>query len=614
MMLALVGVMLTNVAILSLLSNNGAFDSNGLSYPMSAGTPDVGNWTSRYSPSGSNPTVYEHNVSRPFGVCHGEPWMNYATNYNIQWNRKDHAWGWVEPYNGTFCFNGITIEDEPYKKAEIKGNYNLTLRYYEFNRTAGNTVYAYLDTDTARITNYFDYFINATTIKLKFIVPVGRMILLTYNKSVSTAQYIKYMENYIFDHNATKMNYLPILDYSNSYLYNLFQADFNAAGFYGSVGSYIPPKATWNWLRFVSRTVNRYKNYTDTWEIWNEANNAYTPEQWNHFLLNITLGAAKIIRSIDPTAKIYIGGLGGTREFEFLEAIFTILLSNPAHPEYRNYFDGIAFHPYVRIPELLMYEKMDGYFPILNKYNWTREFGKEFIITEIGMETNTSSSATLTPNNQYEQAMRVVKSMTVAADVGTSIFIWYCYQDDGSWITTQDYQNGEWFYGIFEYDLTPKLGAYAFNITSHLLSDSIARRGALRYQSDLSLFAPNEHVYGYSFRQADGTEVIILWNTYQTVLSAQIQVTGGLLEPVYEYSYTSNDKQVIREAGIGIQSINTEFSYWPTIITFKPGTNTDYITITIQGRPELWFKVIWIPTILGALALLSVAGVIKRRR
>jgi hypothetical protein len=607
--------MLASVFSLQMLSNSTSQQNSKQLYPESAGIPDTGDWRSRYNPSGSEPIIYEHNVSRPFGVCHGDSGLDgVEPSYNIQWNRKDHAWAWVEPFNGTFCFNGITIEDEPYKKSEIKNNYNLTLRHYEFNRTAGNTVFAYLDTDTARTNNLFDAFINATTIKLKSTFTSEKTLFVTYNKSVSTAEYFKYMENYIFEHNATGMNYLPILDYNNAYLYDLFPSDYNAAGYYGSVGSYIPPKATWNWLRFVSRTVNRYKNYTDTWEIWNEANNAYTPEQWSHFLLNITLGAAKIIRTIDPTAKIYIGGLGGTREIEYLNSIFEILLSNPAHPEYRNYFDGIAFHPYVRIPELLIYEKMNSYFPVLNYYNWTKQYGKEFLITEIGMETNTSSSATLTENVQYEQAMRVVKSMTIAADVGTSIFIWYCYRDDVRWLIDQDYQNGEWFYGIFEYDLTPKLGAYAFNITSYLLSDSIARRGALRFDSDISVFSPYEHIFGYNFRRADGTEIVILWNNYQTELSAQIQVTGGLLEPAYVYSYTSNERQMIKEAGVGVQSVNTEFSYWPTILSFKPGTNTDYITITIQGSTELWFKVIWIPIILGSLALLSLAGVVVKRR
>jgi beta-glucosidase/6-phospho-beta-glucosidase/beta-galactosidase len=54
-----------------------------------------------------------------------------------------------------------------------------------------------------------------------------------------------------------------------------------------AIGWYIPPSAIWNWLRFINRTVNYFKDYVDYWEIWNEANNQYKGEaMWEYFLYN----------------------------------------------------------------------------------------------------------------------------------------------------------------------------------------------------------------------------------------------------------------------------------------------------------------------------------------
>jgi hypothetical protein len=122
------------------------------------------------------------------------------------------------------------------------------------------------------------------------------------------------------------IKYLPILDYSNSYLYQLFKSEYDAMGFGPeAIGWYIPPSAIWHWLRFINRTVSYFKDYVDYWEIWNEANNQYKEQSmWEYFLYNITLKAAKIIRAIDPTSKIYIGGLGGTDEFEYLQYFLSL--------------------------------------------------------------------------------------------------------------------------------------------------------------------------------------------------------------------------------------------------------------------------------------------------
>ena len=126
------------------------------------------------------------------------------------------------------------------------------------------------------------------------------------------------------------------------------------------------------WLRFVGKTVHRYKDKIRYWEIWNEPNHfAYwgaEPDGREYgLLLNET---AKVIKSIDPSAKILAGATAGL-DPEFTDAFLS--MSN------KDIVDIITYHNYGAIPEERIYKALEVW-EVLNKYNskiklWQGECG-----------------------------------------------------------------------------------------------------------------------------------------------------------------------------------------------------------------------------------------------
>jgi len=573
-------------------------------------------WIARYIPKSINDPILIHNISNPFGICHGIPnETDFMNTYHIFWNRKDLAWSFVEPFNGTFIFNGQTVEDEPYTKGDLNDNV-IKIRHYKLNLDEessqlkeNNTIFAFLDNDTERTMNLFDSVINNTSFNITMPIPENRTLLVTYNRSF----YLESVDidKWFSDNKTYKINYLPILDYSNQYLYDLFEEEYKSAGFTsGSVGTYICPSGIWNWLRFVNRTVTRYKDYIDNWEIWNEANNLYRGvENWKYFLLNIILNTAKIIREIDPSSKIYIGGLGGTDELDFLKHIFLVLLNNSEHSEYRNYFDGIAFHPYSsKIPEILI-NKLEDYSKILNNYSWTKSNEKEMIITEIGVRTNGNGAGGYDGKIFNHQAENVVKSLVIGADVGIPIIIWYAYRDSISCMN-ENPLDGECYFGLFHSDLSPKPGALAYNLTSYLLANSIAKRGALRYKCSFYLYEPLKHIYGYNFRKEDGTEIIILWNNYKTNLKGKIVFNTNLNSSVIKYNYLDGSNEILLQPDSERKELSFEFGYEPLIISFIPKESIDLIYIEISGNFFILLSYFILPITLISISIISLIQIL----
>lgn len=547
-------------------------------------------WVSRYFPQNNTSIIYEHNVSQPFGVNGGDVEnRDLQQNFSIEWNRNILDWNSIEKYNGSFTFNGHTVVNETYTGAEINGTI-VHLRHYSFDPDTEIT--AYYDWDTTKAFNLVTNKINSTAFQIGYYLFPNDVILVSYNKTFATqAPYLeKYItNNYSISENNSVRNF-PVFDFSNKYLFDEFKTNYSSAGYNSDTiisvqPDYIPLSAVWNWVRYINETVNRYKNYVHAWEIGDQPNNIYSSDQWDTYLYNITLKAAMTIKTIDPTAKIYIGGLGENNELEFLQAIFDKLLNNPQHPEYRDYFDGITFQSNETIPEKLISDKLNSYLNILNENHWTPSDGKEFIITDAGVPTSGTMANPYGQDNFHNQASDIVKSMTIAADLGASLFIWNCYQDN-IYGTKQ-------FNGIFDNNLNPKLGAYAFNITSYLLSNSIARRGSLQFHFEPSLYLPNNHIYGYDFRQSDGTEVIILWNNYRVYLNTTLEIPGGLQRPVYQYSYVNDSKTMLMAAGFKSDQLNFQIGYDPIIITFQPYIQQDHIRITIIGDSYMRF-IVWV--------------------
>jgi len=125
------------------------------------------------------------------------------------------------------------------------------------------------------------------------------------------------------------------------------------------------PAALRAWLAFVQATVTRYKNTIRYWEVWNEPNHwAYwgaEPDGDEYGLL--LRETAKMIKSVDPSAKVIGGALAG------LDPEFTDdFLSEGAAAV----IDIITFHNYASLPEERIYKAVETW-KVIEKHNPTLE-------------------------------------------------------------------------------------------------------------------------------------------------------------------------------------------------------------------------------------------------
>lgn len=132
------------------------------------------------------------------------------------------------------------------------------------------------------------------------------------------------------------------------------------------------PEALAAWLRFVRATIQRYKDRIHYWEVWNEPNHiAYwgaQPDGAEYGML--VRETAKVIREVDPSAKILGGALAG------LDPEFTdrFLADGTARM-----IDIVSFHNYAATPEERIYKAIDVW-SVIRKHNpalelWQGECG-----------------------------------------------------------------------------------------------------------------------------------------------------------------------------------------------------------------------------------------------
>ena len=121
------------------------------------------------------------------------------------------------------------------------------------------------------------------------------------------------------------------------------------------------------WSRFLRALVGRYgpsgtfwklhpelpRDPIRTWQIWNEENDHRFAEASVRDYAALLRGSAPAIRSVDPDARIVLGGLYATPKIKpSLDA--TIFLSRLyGHKGIKGLFDGVALHPYAADPSLM---------------------------------------------------------------------------------------------------------------------------------------------------------------------------------------------------------------------------------------------------------------------
>jgi hypothetical protein len=121
------------------------------------------------------------------------------------------------------------------------------------------------------------------------------------------------------------------------------------------------------WSEFLRALVGRYgptgtfwelhpelpKDPIRAWQIWNEENDHRFAEASVAEYVALLRGAAPAIRSVDPDARILLGGLYGTPRIEPALDATTFLSRLYGHNGIKGLFDGVALHPYAFNPSLM---------------------------------------------------------------------------------------------------------------------------------------------------------------------------------------------------------------------------------------------------------------------
>lgn len=264
------------------------------------------------------------------------------------------------------------------------------------------------------------------------------------------------------------LSFLPILDYT--------------------IDDY---KDIWNhideWGGYVDNVVDRYREYNDYWEVWNEENlsgfwsgNKPSAKQY----LGILRKASSIIRHKDPSSKVVLGGLAGIG-CDYLEDLLKIGGSK--------YFDVVNIHYYNphKGPEIIideLYELKN----LLNKY----QVHKEVWLTETGYSTYPSSGMDLKGQvDEEQQAIWLPRTFLTVFSYGIEKVFWYCH------MTGERRDDREEYFGIVHNDFSPKPAYYAYKTIIQMCPDKSSRPQMIR-KGDIFLA---------KWKRPDGKKVWAIW-------------------------------------------------------------------------------------------------------
>lgn len=265
------------------------------------------------------------------------------------------------------------------------------------------------------------------------------------------------------------------------------------------------------WLRFVRKTVERYKGRVPAWQVWNEPNlqNFWDDPNPSHYakLLKATYSE---IKQADPEALV-VWGATSRLDWAFVE---------PALAEAGGRFDVMAIHPYgygdPRAPEAYIPDALDELRVLMEKFGAE---DKPIWFTEWGWPSH-SGRRGLTDR---QQGQYIARAYLLALNSGLERGFWYEFQERNE----SDEKNEDAF-GMLEYDFKPKPAyrAYATLIKARPPgSKTIAKSWKTRL------------IYHLAWTQPDGVTIHAVWNLWGRWKSPRmtpVQLEGELVE-AYDY-------------------------------------------------------------------------------
>lgn len=326
------------------------------------------------------------------------------------------------------------------------------------------------------------------------------------------------------------------------------------------------------WAMYVYKTVDTYKDYVDTWEIWNEPDwvadynytlkweqEAPTAEQLVRFggsihdyvrMLRVSSEAAKLA---DPEAKIALGGIGYP---SFLDAILRYTDepgSGEVTPEFpatgAAYFDVLNYHYYPLWTPGSSDAGVEGFVKLRDelaaKMAAAGAAARPFSVTEVGAPRSSYDGQ---PGGVEYARNFYIKVMTRAQAEG------YLRAD---WFALSDGDPGSAFseMGLYEdvKDLAVKEDAVRTPTGVAARTHGLLLDGALFDAGATAGLGLPAEARGYAFRRPDDRQVLVLWahagGTDETA-QAQVGLATDRSFELHEWDFSaSNSKTSVSPEG-----------------------------------------------------------------
>jgi len=289
------------------------------------------------------------------------------------------------------------------------------------------------------------------------------------------------------------------------------------------------PEALTAWDNWVKAMVTRYKSDVPEWEIWNEPdlNKDHTGAELGKFYLR----TAKIVRSIQPDAKLIALGLAGVNRLEFVKDFMEYLKENDG----LKYIDIMTYHGYAANPST-SYPQIEK----LRALVWSYKPGVVFMQGENGAPS-TPKEITIGALRQYDwseltQAKWDLRRMLGdhGRGIATNLFT----------ISDMHYAAGDHMVGVntkgllkTNPDKTIERPKMAYKAAQHVFS---------LFDNQLELVTDNKPTtnqekvaaFGYRHKTNKGT-LVTLWSSeakpeeVYTPRAATVTVNGSFKQPVF---------------------------------------------------------------------------------
>lgn len=298
------------------------------------------------------------------------------------------------------------------------------------------------------------------------------------------------------------------------------------------LGGHIPtsPEALTAWDKWVRAMVSRYKDQVPEWEIWNEpdGNKEHTGKELGEFYLR----TAKIVKEIQPDAKLIALGMASVTKLDFMRDFFEYLKANDG----LKYVDILTYHGYAPNPDT-SYPQIEK----LREVVWSYKPTIVFMQGENGAPS-TTKAVTIGALRQWDWSELTQAKWDLRRMLG----------DHGRGIATNlftisdiHYRTGDAMVGVntkgilkTNPDKTIERPKLAYKAAQHVFSLFDSQMESLPNQRPAT---NQETVYAFQYRdKKNGGTIVTLWSgeerpadEYEPKLTTITVENGSFTNPVY---------------------------------------------------------------------------------